>query len=68
MQLQVVYTKALESPRLFRKKALNSTQGKGATPLATKEQSCKRDAIGACGAGDIKIIFALLGGLRVWGD
>ena len=29
MQLQVVYTEALESPSLFRRKALNSTQDKG---------------------------------------
>ena len=29
MQLQVIYTEALESSRLFRRKALNSTQGKG---------------------------------------
>ena len=29
MRLQVVYTEALESPSLFRRKALNSTQDKG---------------------------------------
>ena len=57
---------ALESPRLFRRKTLNSTEGKRATSLATKKQSCKRGAVGACGAGGIKIILALLGGLRVW--
>ena len=34
MRLQVVYTEALESPRLFRRKTLNSTQGKGTTPSA----------------------------------
>ena len=61
MQLQVVYTETLESPRLFQKKALNSTQGKRATPLATKEQSCKRSAVGACGTSGIKIILALVG-------
>ena len=66
MRLQVVYLETLESPRLFHRKTLNSTQGKGATPLATKEQSCKRGAVGTCGAGGIKIILALLGGLRVW--
>ena len=37
-----------------------------------KEQSCKRGGIGAKGASDINIIFALLegvlGGLRVWDD
>ena len=31
MRLQVVYTETLESPRLFRRKALNSTQGKGSS-------------------------------------
>ena len=34
----------------------------------TKERSCKRGAIGACGAGDIKIVLALVSGLRVWDD
>ena len=65
MRLQVIYIKTLESPSLFRRKTLNSTQGKRATPLATKEQSCKRGAVGTRGAGDIKIILAFLSGLRV---
>ena len=66
MRLQVIYTKTLESPRLFRRKTLNTTQGKGVTPLATKEQSCKRGTVGARGASGIKIILTLLGDLRVW--
>ena len=40
---------------------MNSTQGKGATPLATKEQSCKRGAVGARSAGGIKIILVACG-------
>ena len=66
MQLQVVYTEALGSPRLLCKKALNLTHGKLATPLAIKKQSYKRSAVRARDAGSMKIIFALLGGLRVW--
>ena len=40
--------------------------------LSTKEQSCKRGAVGAKGAGDINMILVLfkgiLGGLRIWSD
>ena len=61
LRLQVIYTKTLKSPWLFCREALNSTQGKGATSLATKEQSCKRGTVGACGAGGIKIIFVVCG-------
>ena len=32
----------------------------------TKEQTCKRGAVGACGADGIKIVLALVSGLRVW--
>ena len=33
---------------------------------AEEERSYKRGTVGARGAGGIEIIFALLGGLRVW--
>lgn len=72
--LQMVSTKALESPRFFRRKALNSTQGKGATLAlvsalvlvpaeadpSPKEQSCNWGAVGASRAGGLEMIFALL--------
>ena len=82
MRLWVVYTEALESPRLFQREALNSTQGQGsstawfpdankADPTA-KEQSCKRGTVGTKSAGGIDMILALLegllGGLRVCDD
>ena len=61
MRLQVVYTEALESSRLFRRKALNATQDKGALTVwffrrlnwypTTKKQSCKRGMVGAGSAG-----------------
>ena len=57
----MVYTEALESPRLSRRKTLNLSQGKGATPLATKEQRCKRGTVDARGAGGIEMILAVLG-------
>ena len=34
----------------------------------TKERNCKRGAVGAREAGSIKIILALVSGLRVWDD
>ena len=79
MRLQVIYMEALESPRLFRRKALNSIQGKGSfdclvatlvlVPTKAKEErNCKRGTVGARGAGGIEIILALLGGLRVWDE
>ena len=40
MRLQVVYTEALESPRFFRRKALNSTQDKGSL-TAWFQRLCK---------------------------
>ena len=77
MRLQVIYLEALESPRLFRRKTLNSIQGKKnfdclvatLVPVPTKadhtaeEQSCKWDTIGVKGAGGIDMILTLLEGL-----
>ena len=77
MRLQVVYTEALESPRLFRRESLNSTPGQGIFDclvptlvlVPTKadhiaeERSCKWDTIGVKGAGGIDMILALLEGL-----
>ena len=40
---------------------MNLTQGKGATPLATKEQSYNRGVVRARGAGGIRIILAACG-------
>ena len=51
MRLQMVYTEILESPRLFRRKALNLTNSKGATPLVMKEQNCKWGMVRANSAG-----------------
>ena len=64
----------LESPGLFRRKALNWTRldclvlptlvlvPTKANPI-TKERSCKQRTVGASGAGGIEMILALLGGL-----
>ena len=60
-------TKALELPKLFQKKALNSTQDKR---FLTAFNACtgekwrrKGSAVGVKGAGNIDMIFALLKGL-----
>ena len=62
----MIYTKTLELSKLFQKKNFNSTQGKGATLLATKEQSYKQGIVKAHNVGSMKIILALPDGLRVW--
>ena len=78
MRLQVVYTEALESPRLFQRNVLNSTQGKKlrltssdvstgankADPYAI-ERSYKQGRIGDYDAGGIEMILALFEGLSV---
>ena len=60
MQLQVVYTEAFESSRLFWRKALNSTQCKKVTLFATNEQSYRWGTVEAHGADSIKMILAVL--------
>ena len=75
----MVYTETLESPRLFRKETLNSTQGKKSHSFGlvlltfvlaptkvdptVKEQSCKWGTAVASDAGDINMILALLKGV-----
>ena len=71
MLFQVIYTKILESPWLFRKKALNPTQDKKSHFFGHKEIKLqmvysKRGVVRANGADGIKIILALVSDLYVW--
>ena len=79
MQLQVVYTEALESPRLFQRETLNLTQGKRASAAQFRRlyQYKEDKAITVWWklvalTIYIKVILILLrgffGGLLFWGD
>ena len=78
--LQIVFTKAFESLGLLRKKALNSTQGKGSSIawffrrlywcqrkliLSQRNESAKGAVVGTSGDGGSEMVLALLGDLSV---
>ena len=79
MRLQMVYTEALESPRLFQRETLNSTQGKGASAAWFQRLCwCKEDkavtvrwkpmALTVCIEVILKLLGGLFGGLLFRGD
>ena len=78
--LQIVFMKALESPGLFWRKVLNSTQGKRSSTawffqclywcqwkliLPRRNEAAKGGVVGASYDGNSKMVFTLLGDLSV---